>query len=102
MDLYKILLEKQKVIQHYGLPSSVVFTVDEINLLSDSNLLRVLKLTHKFPTDFKCANNLLECTKMIVAGDDIYRVLEFCILKNRVLRMPVSAVFPRLGDHYDS
>ena len=98
MEIYTILMEKQKVLQHYGLPTAAQFTLEEIETLSDVNLLRAFKLTHKFPQDYEKSANILECVGKIIAGDNIYRVLEFCIFKNKVLRMPVYSIFPRLGD----
>ena len=101
MQIKEILEEKQKVLKHYGLPASATFTLDDINVLSDKDLLRAFKLVNKFPKEFERSRDSIDCVKRIVAGDSIYRVLEFCIIKNRILREPVSAIFPRLGDAND-
>lgn len=101
MNIYNILLEKEKVLKHYGLPTAVTFTLDEIDELADKSSLRAFKLFYRFPADFKRSRDIVDCTKHIVEGDNIYRVLEFCIMKNRILRQPVISIFPKLGEAND-
>ena len=98
MVIEEILQAKRAELLHYGLPTAAKFSLEEIEALSTGTLLRVFKLTHPFPSDFERSQDLLDCTKRIVAGDCIYRVLEFCILKNKILRKPVTGIFPRLGE----
>ena len=93
MEIRKILMNKKADLMRTGNPLSVSFTSDEINALADVNELRKLKLSLSFPKDFKRSSDLFACTKKILDGDSDYRVLEFCILKNKVLQMPVSQVF---------
>ena len=96
MDIKEILNNKKEDLLESGNPLSVSFTLDEINTLSDVNELRKLKLSLTFPVDFECSADLFACTKKILEGDSDYRVLEFCILKNKVLRLPVTQVFSKI------
>lgn len=95
-SILDILENKKQQLIASGNPFSVQFTIDEINQLADINQLRALKLHLQFPKDFTPSPDLLACTQSILAGDDYYRVLEFCILKNRVLYLPVHQVFQKI------
>lgn len=63
----------------------VFFTVEELNTISDPNQLRALKLRVPL-SDFEQSADITECSTKIKAGDSLYRVLEYCIFSNRVLR----------------
>ena len=93
----EILLRKQEIVQRVWNPFSVDFSADEINILSDRTALRELKLTEPFPSAYKCADDIFMCAKLIVEGDSIYRTLEFCMLKNRVLVPFITAVFKKMS-----
>lgn len=61
------------------------FTVEELNVISDPNQLRALKL--RVPLDsFEQTTTVAACSERIKNGDNLYRVLEYCILSNRALR----------------
>lgn len=95
--IYKILIEKREELLSKGDPLAVNFTVKEINVLSDPSQLRLLKLKTPFPGDFEKAVDVFDCANKIVHGDNgIYRMLEFCILRNRVLQHDVTRVFSGL------
>ena len=96
MTIEDILSEKRLELLKSGNPFMVQFTLDEINALADVNELRRLKLLLPFPENFKRSSDLFACTKHILEGDGEYRVLEFCILKNKILRMPISQVFTKI------
>lgn len=97
MDIEYVLRNKKRELINCGNPLQVQFTLDEINVLANADELRKLKLKLKFPAGFERSSDLFACTKKIIDGDSDYRTLEFCVLKNNVLRMPVSKVFQRLG-----
>ena len=101
MEILNILQDKQSALQRCGNPLLVPFTVDEINTLSDLNRLRCLKLSVPFPAGFERTTDVFTCAKKILDGDNVYRALEFCVLKNRALRFPVTKVFAQLGDDYE-
>ncbi len=96
MLIQDILEEKRDALISVGNPLGVEFTLDEINTLADVDALRGLKLMLPFPDDFEKSSDLFACAKKIIDGDGYYRVLEFCVLKNNVLRMPVSQVFAKV------
>lgn len=98
MDILNLLKQKQAELMEGGNPLSIVFTVNEINTLSEKSQLRMLKLSCAFPDEFAKSSDLFACTKKIIEGDGIYRVLEFCMLKNRVLIAPITSVFAKMGD----
>lgn len=96
MSIPEILDNKRECILRVGNPLKVDFTLEEINVLGDIDQLRGLKITLDFPSNFEKSVDLFECTKKVLDGEDGYRVLEFCVLKNRVLVEPVSRVFKGL------
>jgi hypothetical protein len=79
-----------------GDPLAVEFAVADINVLSDVTQLRVLKLSQVFPVEFEISKDVFDCANRIIRGDSLYRVLEFCMLRNRVLVHYVTEVFPVL------
>lgn len=93
MTIKDVLMDKREQIQHTGNPCLVQFTADEINVLSDMTGLRCLKLQEPFPPDYVPTKDPFACVRAILEGDSLYRVLEFCLLKNRALRDYVPAVF---------
>lgn len=92
-----ILHQKQDELIQKGNPLAVVFTVDEINTLADEGQLLSLKFEKEFPKDFKVSSDLFECAEKIIKGDNIYRVLEFCMLKNRALVKTIVSCFAGLA-----
>lgn len=96
MDIVSILEEKQRGLLETGNPLKVDFTMSEINALADVNELRRLKLVVSFPNTFEQSQDIFDCTKRVIEGDTLYRILEFCVLKNKVLRMPVKQVFNKI------
>lgn len=95
-SILSILEKKQTFLKSCGNPLLIGFTAEEINTLSDLNELRCLKLFAKFPEDFRPTTDVFSCTKQVLEGDSIYRILEFCVLKNKVLCSPITSVFPKL------
>ena len=95
-DIYNILVQKRDALIKCGDPFAVDFTVKEINILSDLNQLRLLKLTTPFPQDYKVATDIFDCTQKVLFGNDLYRTLEYCVWKNRVLFPYISKVFQKL------
>lgn len=93
MQIKDILIEKRRQIQSSGNPCVVQFTVEEINTLADINALRCLKLQEPFPHGYKPAEDPFTCVHAVINGDSIYRVLEFCLLKNRALKHSIPVVF---------
>lgn len=96
MRIEQILEEKKRELIECGNPLKVQFSLDDINVLADMNELRRLKLKLKFPENFERSTDLFACTRHIIDGDSEYRVLEFCVLKNKVLQLPVSQVFSKI------
>lgn len=96
VDIYGILTKKLKALQSIGDPLAVDFTLQEINILSDLTQLRLLKLKTPFPVDYEPAKDIFDCVEKILRDSDIYRVLEYCIWKNRVLIPNVTKVFEKL------
>lgn len=93
-----ILIAKREELLAKGNPLAVNFNANEINLLSDPDRLRALKLTVPFPNGYVPATDLFSCACEVVRTDSLYKVLEFCMLRNRVLRPHVLKVFPYLGE----
>lgn len=93
MKIVDILEDKRTELLKTGNPLKVQFTLDEINLLADVNELRRLKLTLPFPENFEKSSDLFACAQKIIDGESGYRILEFCVLKNKVLYSPVTQVF---------
>lgn len=98
MSVVSILEEKKNELMHTNNPLTVQFTVEEINLLGDVNELRLFKLSVTAPMQFECASDVFDCHRRILIGESLYRVLEFSMLENRVLRTPITTVFPWLGN----
>lgn len=97
LDMMGILDDKRDQILSARNPLLVDFTLNEINVLGDINQLRKLKITETFPDNFEQSPDLFSCANKVLEGDkDTYRILEFCVLKNRVLSEPVSRVFKGL------
>lgn len=95
-DIYDILIQKREDLLKVGDPFAVDFTLKEINILSDLTQLRALKLNTPFPVGFEPAENIFDCAGRIIQGHELYRVLEFCLWKNRVLIPQVTQVFKQL------
>ena len=96
-SIEEIIDEKLRCILKCGDPLSVDFTRRDIAILSNINQLRILKLKEQIPSDFEAAKDVFECTTKIIQGDQsAIRVLEFCLLSNRVLLSAISQVFPRM------
>lgn len=93
MKVIEVLEEKKQQLLSTGNPLAVVFTIDDINTLADVDELRMLKMSLPFPDTFERSSDLFECTRSIVDGDSYYRILEFCMLKNKVLQSPIKQVF---------
>lgn len=100
MDIESILEEKRAELERLGNPLGITFTAEEINVLGDETNLRCFKLKHACPQNFKKADNIFTCFKEIVRDSSLYRVLEFCMLYNRVLARPVGEVIPQLARKY--
>ena len=64
-------------------------------------LLRTLKLTVPFPSGYVPSSDLFSCADEVIRTDSLYKVLEFCVLRNRVLRSSVFKVFPYLEEVSD-
>ena len=64
---------------------NVTLTSDEMNILSDPDQLRILKIYKSIPADFKASDSIDDCIASIIKGDTIYRILEYCVLTNRAL-----------------
>lgn len=96
MHIETILDEKRAELLKTGNPLYVQFTLDEINTIADVNELRRLKLLLPFPSNYEKVSDLFACTKKILDGEDGYRVLEFCVLKNKVLQPAVMQVFSKI------
>ena len=94
--IIKILTQKEEELLSKGDPLSVEFTVPEINILSDENQLISLKLSVDFPEEFTPSDDLFSCAKKIIEGGSVYRTLEFCMLKNRVLESSITSVFSQM------
>lgn len=100
--IYKILSEKRDELLRLGDPLAVDFTLKDINVLSNPSQLRLLKLKTPFPENFEVADNAFQCANLIVHGDaSVYRILEFCMLRNRVLQPSVISVFSGLERNND-
>lgn len=95
-EVYQVLLDKQKQLLDTGDPLCVQFDIADINTLADQTQLRLLKLSEVFPSEFEQSDSLFDCADRIIRGDSIYRVLEFCVLRNRVLVHYVGGVFEAL------
>lgn len=93
MRVKEILQEKKRQICCVGNPCLIEFTAEEINILSDLDELRCLKLQESMPRGYEPERDPFTCFRRILEGDSIYRVLEFCLLKNRALRNSVPKVF---------
>lgn len=96
MEIREILDDKRKELLKTGNPLAVGFTIEDINTLADISSLRRLKLQLAFPDKFEQSSDLFACARSIIEGDSDYRVLEFCMLKNKVLRLPIQQVFSRI------
>ncbi len=96
-----VLIKKREELLAKGDPLAVGFDVCEINLLSDPDRLRTLKLTVPFPSGYVPSSDLFSCADEVIRTDSLYKVLEFCVLRNRVLRSSVFKVFPYLEEVSD-
>ena len=96
--IFDVLDEKLSSIQKIQNPVEVTYSYEDIMQLSNKTELRLLKLSEQFPDDYIATHNIFDCTKKILDGDTSkYRVLEFCMLKNRILREPILSTFPKMG-----
>ena len=93
MKLKNLLEKKLEVILSADNPQTVKFTLDELNIICDTNNLRELKLAVSFPTPFEKSASVFDCHLRILSGDSIYRVLEFCVLRNPYAKEAVHKVF---------
>lgn len=93
MTAMEILENKRTELQAKGNPLEVEFSADELNILGDISNLRNLKLVLTFPKNYKHASDIFDCTYKILHGDEICRVLEFCVFANPCLRTVVYQVF---------
>lgn len=96
MQISDILEDKKNQLLANGDPISVTFDAVDINSLSDVTKLRLFKLKATMPADFTPSKDMFDCARRIIEGDSIYRVLEFCMLRNRVLVYYVTSVFSQL------
>lgn len=96
IDIYSILTSKREMLLSVGDPLAVDFTLQEINILSDLVQLRLLKLKTPFSADYVPSENMFDCARKVIEESDLYRTLEFCTWKNRVLIPNVTQVFSRL------
>lgn len=98
MEIKDILLNKREQLMRTGNPCDVTFTLDEINTLSDLNALRCFSIREPFPEDFVRTNDPFTCASAIIQGDSIYRIMEFCLIKNRALKNAIPVVFSAWRD----
>ena len=96
LTIQNILDSKREELLKTGNPLCVQFTLDEVDELADVNSLREYKLRHTFPEKYECTNDLFLCAQKILEGENNYRLLEFCALKNRVLIAPFAQVFRKV------
>lgn len=93
MKIEDILNEKLEIVLSSDNPQTVKFTLEELNTICDTSNLRELKLNVPFPVPFEKSTNIFDCHHRILSGDSIYRVLEFCILRNPYAKEAVRKVF---------
>lgn len=101
MTIENILENKREELGKMQFPS-LVFTVDEINALTDIDGLCILKLKNEFPNDFVFSHTVMQSFSKFESGDSsVYRVLEICLLKNPSLKLAVCKVFPQYKACYE-
>lgn len=93
MTVRDVLVDKLNQLKETGNPVNVEFTVDDINTLSDINALRCFSLQEPFPDNYIPDKDPFACSRNILAGDSIYRVMELCLMKNRALQNSIPIVF---------
>lgn len=99
MEIYDLLVKKREELLSVGDVNNLLFSVEEIELLKDKDHLRLLKITHTFYSDFVPATDKQDCALRVFCGDDdIYRMLELCMLSNRAVRDSILSVFGELED----
>ena len=96
MLISEILENKRKTLIATGDPLAVSFSSAEIKALKNLTELRIYKLKAQISDDFERSSDLIDCSTRILNGDDLNRVLEFCMLKNPYVGAEITAVFPIL------
>lgn len=101
MTVESILESKRSVLDSVEYPV-LDFTVEEVNALADIDSLCILKLKHKFPSDFNCSHTVMQSFYKYVNGDNsLYRILEICMLNNPATSLPICTVFPQYKACYE-
>lgn len=92
MNLNEVLLNKQEVIRSAQLPRAIDFNVEEINVLCDKTQLRVLKvLYHNIELDLE--QDIETCIEKIKTSDTLIPVLEYCAIRNAIVKEIVKEIF---------
>lgn len=89
MNILRLLLDKQASILN-DVP--VHFDKNEIEILSDKNQLRALKIIGK-DFQFTKSLNIMECISHIKENPSLDKTLEYCVLRNPILAGPVKSIF---------
>lgn len=93
MTLVEVLEEKKTQIIQKANPHLIEFSADDIKILSDVTQLRFFKLANSQPGEFQRSSDIWACCQAVSESGDLYRVLEFCVLKNKILEKSVWQVF---------
>lgn len=89
----EILLQKRKQLLESGGAQDATFVKSDIDALLNLNELRMFKLKHTFPSDFKFCETKEESIQQVISSDDIYRILEYCVIAQPILQESVGVVF---------
>jgi hypothetical protein len=76
----------------------VEFSPEMLKLLMDNDELFIVKVRSLADGDFIPSLNLAECVETIKHSEhmDVRRVLEYCMLKNKIIEEPVKRVFKEM------
>lgn len=91
----QVLEDKFQQVKRAETYLDVGFSLEEIETLSDLGQLRAWKLEMEVPKGFQSSADIIQCFQELQSSDqfDFLRTLEFCVLKNAVLKKPVYQVF---------
>lgn len=94
MTVEEILNDKLMQLKDSNGMTDAAFSKSDIDVLMDINNLRVFKLKNPMPEDFKFADSKAKSIQFVLDGNDqLYRILEYCVITQPVLQIPVHNVY---------
>lgn len=96
LDIEQILKKKRLALITGTAPLEVDFSMDEIEVLNSVPHLQQFRIMNGNNSVFAEFKDVFECAEKVCMDDHLSYVLEYCVMRNPILRKNAQTVFPQL------